>query len=310
MTASSWPALRVEDWTETRETLHRWTQVVGKIRLAQAPMLNHWWQVTLYVTPRGLTTSSMPAGNRSFEIEFDFCAHQLRITVEGGEHREVALEPKSVAGVLRRGHGRARVAGPGREDLARPGRDRGRDPVRAGHHARQLRPGRGAAVLASARAGRSRAGPLPRALHRQGQPGALLLGRDGHGRDALLRPPGAAPPGRRAQLRRLGHGRGLLARAGQLRLLAGRRRGGRVLRLRLSRARGLRRRSGAARRRRSTAPTSASSCCPTRRSAPRPTPTPPPSSSCRPRTTRRPTWADWDRSTLEYEPVEGARPGS
>ena len=54
--------MRVEDWTATRETLHRWTQIVGKVRLAQAPMLNHWWQVTLYVTPRGLTTSSMPVG--------------------------------------------------------------------------------------------------------------------------------------------------------------------------------------------------------------------------------------------------------
>ena len=94
---TNWPALRVEDWTETRETLHLWTQIVGKVRLAQAPMLNHWWQVTLYVTPRGLTTSSMPAGTRTFEIEFDFCSHQLRITVEGGEHREIALEPKTVA---------------------------------------------------------------------------------------------------------------------------------------------------------------------------------------------------------------------
>ena len=89
--------MRVEDWTATRETLHRWTQIVGKVRLAQAPMVNHWWQVTLYVTPRGLTTSSMPAGDRVLEIEFDFCAHQLRITVEGGEHREIALEPKTVA---------------------------------------------------------------------------------------------------------------------------------------------------------------------------------------------------------------------
>lgn len=98
MIESTWPALRVDDWTDTRETLHRWTQIVGKIRLAQAPMLNHWWQVTLYVTPRGLSTSSMPApGGRAFEIEFDFCTHQLRITVEGGEHREIALEPKSVA---------------------------------------------------------------------------------------------------------------------------------------------------------------------------------------------------------------------
>jgi hypothetical protein len=95
--SSAWPALRVDDWTATRETLHRWLQIVGKVRLAQAPMVNHWWQVTLYVTPRGLTTSAMPAGTRSFEIEFDFCDHVLRITVEGGERRTVALAPKTVA---------------------------------------------------------------------------------------------------------------------------------------------------------------------------------------------------------------------
>jgi hypothetical protein len=98
MAENGWPALRVEDWTATRETLHRWLQVVGKIRLAQAPMVNHWWQVTLYVTPRGLTTSAMPAPDgASFEIELDFCAHRLVITLEGGERREIALAPKSVA---------------------------------------------------------------------------------------------------------------------------------------------------------------------------------------------------------------------
>ena len=97
MRGTGFPALRVEDWTDTRETLHRWTQIVGKIRLAQAPMVNHWWQVTFYVTPRGLTTSSMPAGDRAFEIEFDFCAHRLRITVGDCEQREIALEPKTVA---------------------------------------------------------------------------------------------------------------------------------------------------------------------------------------------------------------------
>ncbi|HWI70623.1 MAG TPA: DUF5996 family protein [Baekduia sp.] len=98
MSENHWPALRVEDWTETRDTLHLWTQIVGKIRLARAPMVNHWWQVTFYVTPRGLTTSAMPAGDgRTFEIEFDFCVHELRITVEGGERREIALAPKTVA---------------------------------------------------------------------------------------------------------------------------------------------------------------------------------------------------------------------
>jgi Family of unknown function (DUF5996) len=92
-----WPSLRVDDWTATRDTLHMWTQIVGKVRMAKAPMLNHWWQVTLYVTPRGLTTSSVPDGSRTFEIEFDFCAHELVVQVEGGERRTVALEPKSVA---------------------------------------------------------------------------------------------------------------------------------------------------------------------------------------------------------------------
>lgn len=92
-----WPALRVDDWTATRETLHMWTQIVGKIRLAQAPMVNHWWQVTSYVTPRGLTTSSMPVGTRALEIEFDFVAHVLRLTADGGDERTVALEPKTVA---------------------------------------------------------------------------------------------------------------------------------------------------------------------------------------------------------------------
>jgi Family of unknown function (DUF5996) len=95
MTAG-WPSLRVDDWTATRETLHMWTQIVGKIRMAKAPMVNHWWQVTLYVTPRGLTTSAVPDGLRNFEILFDFCDHQLVIAVEGGEQRSVALEPKTV----------------------------------------------------------------------------------------------------------------------------------------------------------------------------------------------------------------------
>jgi hypothetical protein len=97
MTAPAWPSLRVDDWADTRDTLHMWTQIVGKVRLAKAPMLNHWWQVTLYVTPRGLTTSAMPDGGRTFEIEFDFCAHELVVHVEGGDRRAVKLEAKTTA---------------------------------------------------------------------------------------------------------------------------------------------------------------------------------------------------------------------
>ncbi|HEX8761183.1 MAG TPA: DUF5996 family protein [Pseudonocardiaceae bacterium] len=92
-----WPALRVQEWADTRDTLHMWTQIVGKIRLAKAPMVNHWWQVPLYVSARGLTTSAIPHGARIFDIEFDFCDHQLRIRSSSGEQRSVALEPKSVA---------------------------------------------------------------------------------------------------------------------------------------------------------------------------------------------------------------------
>jgi hypothetical protein len=97
MSTASWPALRVDDWTATRDTLHMWTQIVGKIRLAKAPMVNHWWQTTLYVTTRGLTTSAIPDGASSFDLEFDFCDHRLHIHRQGGEHRHVDLAPKSVA---------------------------------------------------------------------------------------------------------------------------------------------------------------------------------------------------------------------
>ncbi|MDN5769421.1 MAG: DUF5996 family protein [Microlunatus sp.] len=96
-TAQAWPVLRVEDWATTRDTLHMWTQIIGKIRLVNAPLLNHWWQVTLYVSPRGLTTSAIPYGTRVFDIEFDFVDHQLLIRADDGQTRNVALAPKSTA---------------------------------------------------------------------------------------------------------------------------------------------------------------------------------------------------------------------
>ena len=93
----TWPSLPLEAWRETLATLHRWTQIVGKIRLAQTPWLNHSWHVPLYVTARGLTTSPIPDGRRSFEIAFDLIEHALDIaTSDGGSHR-IALEPRTVA---------------------------------------------------------------------------------------------------------------------------------------------------------------------------------------------------------------------
>jgi len=93
-----WPALRYDDWKDTLHTLHLWTQIVGKIRLEREAFVNHWWHVTLYVTPRGLTTSSMPyPDGRSFTIAFDFLSHELRIDGCDGEHAIVPLVPMSVA---------------------------------------------------------------------------------------------------------------------------------------------------------------------------------------------------------------------
>jgi hypothetical protein len=93
-----WPELPTAAWRETYETLHLWTQIVGKIRLARTPWLNHSWHVTLYVTVRGLTTSSIPDGTRSFQIDFDFIDHALRISTSDGTARQFALAGKSVAG--------------------------------------------------------------------------------------------------------------------------------------------------------------------------------------------------------------------
>jgi hypothetical protein len=96
-----WPSLPLEEWQETLSTLHMWTQVVGKIRLAQTPLVNHWWNVPLYVTARGLTTSAMPYGARAFEIEFDFIDHQLHIRCNDGTTAIIDLIPRTVADFYR-----------------------------------------------------------------------------------------------------------------------------------------------------------------------------------------------------------------
>jgi len=96
-TEEDWPALPLAAWEPTRATLHMWTQIVGKVRLALSPYLNHWWQVPLYVSPRGLTTSAIPCKGQSFEIEFDFIEHALFIRKSDGVTKALRLEPKSVA---------------------------------------------------------------------------------------------------------------------------------------------------------------------------------------------------------------------
>jgi len=93
----SWPDLPYHAWRDTRDTLHLWTQVVGKIRLALTPWLNHSWHVPLYVTARGLTTSPIYYGQRSLEIAFDFNEHVLDFVTSDGERRRMTLEPRTVA---------------------------------------------------------------------------------------------------------------------------------------------------------------------------------------------------------------------
>ncbi|HEX8032401.1 MAG TPA: DUF5996 family protein [Ktedonobacterales bacterium] len=96
-----WPALPLTAWQGTYQTLHMWTQLVGKVRLALSPRVNHWWSVTLYVTPRGLTTNSIPYGTRIFDITFDFLEHALWIHTSDGTSRRMALYPRSVADFYR-----------------------------------------------------------------------------------------------------------------------------------------------------------------------------------------------------------------
>ena len=98
----AWPSLPLDAWSDTYATLHMWTQIVGKIRLAQTPWTNHSWHVTLYVTPRGLTTGSIPYGTRAFQIDFDFIAHELKIQCDDGRAAGFPLEPQSVAVFYRR----------------------------------------------------------------------------------------------------------------------------------------------------------------------------------------------------------------
>jgi hypothetical protein len=92
-----WPALPYQAWQDTRETLHMWIQIVGKVKLELVPFLNEWWEVGFTVTARGLTTSTIPFGRRVFQVDFDFIDHRLDILVDDGTSRSLLLLPRSVA---------------------------------------------------------------------------------------------------------------------------------------------------------------------------------------------------------------------
>jgi hypothetical protein len=97
MQGTAWPELRLETWKDTYATLHMWTQIVGKVRLALSPRINHWWEVALYVNAVGLTTSAIPYKQLVFEIQFNFLEHRLTIAICDGQQRVLPLRPQSVA---------------------------------------------------------------------------------------------------------------------------------------------------------------------------------------------------------------------
>jgi len=97
----TWPSLPLADWQDTHDTLHMWLQSVGKTRLALAPRQNHWWHVPLYVSSRGLTTTPIPYGSRSFEVECDFIDHRLVVETSEGTIREIGLRAQAVADFYR-----------------------------------------------------------------------------------------------------------------------------------------------------------------------------------------------------------------
>jgi hypothetical protein len=106
-----WPTLPLDSWEDTYTTLHMWTQIVGKVRLRLTPLMNHWWNVPLYVTARGLTTSRIPYGQRAFELWFDFIRHQLVLETSDAIRKTLPLAPRSVAEFYAEFMGMLRSAG-------------------------------------------------------------------------------------------------------------------------------------------------------------------------------------------------------
>ena len=210
--ATDWPDLPLAAWADTCATLHLWTQVVGKVRLAHAPLINHWWQVPLYVTSRGLTTSPIPYGVRSFQIDFDFIDHRLEIRTSDGAiatHRR--SRPRSVADFYAEVMGRLRELGLETRIWTMPVEIPDAIPFEQDRdHASYDRsmPHRFWRVLVQADrvCTRFRSRFLGKV-----SPGAFLLGQLRSGGHALFRPSGAQLTSNSPQSGRLGHAGGLLA---------------------------------------------------------------------------------------------------
>lgn len=239
--SEAWPPLPLEEWRETYATLHMMTQVVGKIRLACAPMINHGWQVTLYLSPRGLTTSAMPHGLRTFQIDLDLIDHVLRIQVSDGGERAIALRARPVTEFYREVMEALRAPGVPVRIWSRPVeiedpipfdqdlQHRVYEPELAHRCWQVLR--QADRVLKEFRSG----------FVGKCSPVHFFWGGLRPGGDAVLGTARARAPGRDPESRGLGDPGGLLARVQQLWFLARERRrpGAGFLRVRLSRAAGV-----------------------------------------------------------------------
>ncbi len=191
-----WPDLPFSDWADTCATLHLWMQIAGKVRLAHAPMVNHWWQVAFYVTCRGLTTSPIPYDGRTFQIDFDFIDHNLTLRTSTGESETMALCPRTVADFYDEFIRRLRGLGLETRNLDHAGRDPRRNPVRARQGARFLRRGLCHAVLAHSGPGGPAVEAVPRAIPRQGRVRCISSGAVSIWRSRAF--PGAGRPEYRA----------------------------------------------------------------------------------------------------------------
>ena len=218
VTSEAWPALPWAEWKHTYATLHMWTQIVGKVRLALSPRVNHWWDVALYVSARGLTTSPIPYGTEIFEVEFDFIAHKLKITTSRGKMKTMALEPRSVADFYREFMEHLESLGIKVKIWTMPSEVPRPHSVRGRQDSCFVRSRICAPILAVIGDARFDFQGISRRIHRQGQPGALFLGQLRFMRHQIF---GAASAG--ASRSGFHHARGVFARSHQRRILAGQR---------------------------------------------------------------------------------------
>ena len=195
MDDETWPALPYEAWKDTYATLHMWTQVVGKVALALMPPLNHSWAIAMQVTPRGLSTRTLPYGDRFFSIQFDFIDHQLVIRASDDETRTLPLRPQTVAEFYRDVMAALDAMGLSVKIWPMPVGGALANPVRPGHRASRVRSGVREPLLADSPPGGACVRRVAVRVRRQVQPRPFLLGRLRPGSDPLLRQARAAPGG-------------------------------------------------------------------------------------------------------------------